>query len=92
MKTYNEFITEARVSSSKLQNSVNKKSYSFDELEDKDNKKLISLTKALADLRSDPRARTGALAKQITSASKKIETFSMKFGMTDEELKKAENS
>ncbi|AJD81936.1 ipII internal head protein [Yersinia phage vB_YenM_TG1] len=89
MKNYNEFITEARVSASKLQRAVNKKSYTFDELEDKDKKKLISLTKELADLRADPRARTGALAKQITSASKKIESFAVKFGMSDEELKKA---
>lgn len=88
MKTFNEFLAEARVSSSKLQGSVNKKSYTFDELEDKDKKKLKSLHDALATLRADPRAQTGALAKQITSASKKIETFAMKFGMTDDELKK----
>ncbi|WJZ28002.1 internal virion protein [Serratia phage 92A1] len=89
MKTYDQFLVEARISSSKLQSAVNKKSYTFDELEDKDKKKLISLTKALTDLRADPRARTGALAKQITSASKKIDTFALKFGLTDEEMKKA---
>lgn len=88
MKTYEQFITEARVSSSKLQGSVNKKSYTFDELEDKDKKKLKGLHDALAALRADPRARTGALAKQITSASKKLETFAIKFGMSDTDIQK----
>lgn len=89
MKTYKEFLAEARVSTDKLLSSINKKSYTFDELSDKDKRKLISLTKALSDLRADPKAKTGALAKQITAASKKIETFAIKFGMTDTELKKA---
>lgn len=89
MKTYKEFLSEAKISASRLQGAINKKSYTFDELEDKDKKKLVSLVKDLADIRSDPRSKTGALAKQITAADKKIANFAEKFGMTDTEIKKA---
>lgn len=89
MKKFSEFMAEAKISAERLQAAINKKSYTFADLEDKDKKKLTSLYDELAKLKDDPRARTGALAKQITAVDKKIGQFATKFGMTDSEMVKA---
>lgn len=89
MKTYQEFITENFVKANKLEKAINNKSHTFAELSLKDQQKLTALLTARAALSADPRARTGALAKQIVAASKKIDNFASKFGMTDTEIQKA---
>ena len=89
MNNFKDFMTEAKISAERLQAAINKKSHTFDDLEEKDKKKLISLYDDLAKLKSNPQAKTGALAKQITAADKKIGNFATKFGMTDTEMNKA---
>lgn len=88
MKTFNEFISEARVSSNKLSKAA---SGSKQEIPDKDKNKINDLLSQLKDYESKPDAKTGKYAKQITSIEKKIDKLSTKYSLTTSDLKKMES-
>ena len=89
MKTYKEFIAEARVSASKLEAAVNKKAHSFNDLPDKDRKKLVSLYIDKERILALPGANEGKQAKPLNSVEKKIDNFASKFGMSMDDLQQA---
>lgn len=89
MKTYKEFIAEARVSAGKLEAAVNKKGHSFNDLPDKDRKKLVSLYIDKERILALPGANEGKQAKPLNSVEKKIDNFASKFGMSMDDLQQA---
>ena len=89
MKTYNEFITEARVKADTVIKAVNKKAKSFDDLDDKDRKKLVSLYIDKERILALPGANEGKQAKPLNSVEKKIDNFASKFGMSMDDLQQA---
>lgn len=89
MKTYNEFLTEARVSADKLIKAVNKKAKSFNDLDDKDRKKIIDLYKEKERIRKLPGASDGKQAKPLQAVDKKIDTMASKFGLSADDLQDA---
>ena len=89
MKTYQEFITEARVSAGKLEAAVNKKAYSFHDLPDKDRKKLVSPDIDQERILAVAGANEGKQAKPLNSVEKKIDNFASKFGMSMDDLQQA---
>ena len=90
MKTFNEFITEAKVSSDKIIKALSKKSKSFDELSDKDKIKLIDLYKEKARIRALPGASEGKQAKPLIAIDKKIDNFASKHGLSADDLELAQ--
>lgn len=89
MKTYKEFITEARVGAGKLEAAINKKAHSFHDLSDKDRKKLVSLYIDKERILALPGANEGKQAKPLNAVEKKIDNFASKFGMSMDDLQQA---
>lgn len=91
MKTYQEFITEARVTAGKLESAINKKANSFHDLSDKDRKKLVSLYIERERILALPGANEGKQAKPLNAVEKKIVNFASKFGLFMDDLQQAAN-
>ena len=89
MKTYNEFITEARVKADTVIKAVNKKAKSFDDLDDKDRKKLVSLYIDKERILALPGANEGKQAKPLNAVEKKIDNFASKYGLSADDLQAA---
>lgn len=89
MKTYQEFITEARVHADTVIKAVNKKAKSFDDLDDKERKKIVDLYKEKERIRALPGAKEGKQAKALTANDKKIDSFASKYGMSVDDLQAA---
>ncbi|WKW88088.1 hypothetical protein pzkkv8_246 [Klebsiella phage pzk-kv8] len=89
MKTYKEFITEARVSAGKLEAAVNKKAHAFHDLSEKDRKKIVDLYIDKERIRALPGAKEGKQAKPLNANAKKIDNFASKFGLSMDDLQQA---
>lgn len=89
MKTYNEFITEARVKADTVIKAVNKKAKSFDDLDDKERKKIVDLYKEKERIRALPGAKDGKQAKPLQANDKKIDAFASKYGLSADDLQAA---
>ncbi|ARB05910.1 hypothetical protein fHeYen901_137 [Yersinia phage fHe-Yen9-01] len=89
MKSYNEFITEAKAHADTIIKAVNKKAKSFDDLDDKERKKIIDLYKEKERIRKLPGAKDGKQAKPLLAIDKKIDAFASKYGMSMDDLQAA---
>lgn len=89
MKTYNEFITEAKARADTIIKAINKKAKSFEDLDDKERKKIIDLYKEKERILKLPGAKDGKQAKPLTVIDKKIDAFASKYGMLMDDLQAA---
>ena len=72
-----------------LSRQSNKKAKSFDDLDDKDRKKLVSLYIDKERILALPGANEGKQAKPLNAVEKKIDNFASKYGLSADDLQAA---